>query len=98
MPLNRAYPEAAAVEPYLDDEGRITRWPQSKHRRRFRTPIIEYFAAHFEEGRGYTEKEVNELLKDLQTFGDHVLMRRELVDRGYLKRELDGSCYWKAAA
>jgi hypothetical protein len=95
MRLGLDYPEAVGIESYLDADGRITRWPQSKTKRKDRLPILAYFAAHFEGGRTYSEKEINELLKDLQTFGDHVLVRRELVDRGYLKRELDGSHYWK---
>ena len=47
----------------------------------------------FEEGIIYTEKEVNELLKEI--YPDYVTLRRALCDAGMLKRQPDGSEYWK---
>ena len=40
----------------------------------------------------YQEKEVNEILG--RSYGDYVLLRRLLVDYGFLDRKRDGSEYW----
>ena len=45
----------------------------------------------FEQGRVYTEREVNAKL--MFVFSDHCRLRRELVDAGLLERERDGSEY-----
>ena len=78
---------------YLDDEGRITRWPGRKHAVD-QTAILDYLATRFEPGVVYTEKEVNAVLNRFHTFEDWALLRRELFERGYLNRERDGSTYW----
>ena len=40
-----------------------------------------------------TEKQVNAQLEATHLFGDHALLRRELVDGGWLTRKRDGSDY-----
>jgi hypothetical protein len=80
---------------HIDPQGRLTFWPT---KRRKRTAALEWMAAHFERGRFYSEREVNEILQRLHSFGDWALLRRELFDRGYLDRESDGSRYWRAQA
>jgi hypothetical protein len=40
-----------------------------------------------------TEKQVNDALAAQHLFGDHALLRRELVDGGWLHRTRDGSAY-----
>lgn len=52
----------------------------------------------FDSRRVYTEKEVNAVLMAANTFGDHVTLRRELVDHQLLARKSDCSEYWKLAA
>lgn len=82
------------LQPYLDEEGRVTRWPG----RRFRQDIdliLNYLAGKFEPGRTYTEKEVNAILNAAHTFEDWALLRRELFDKGYLNRTKDGAQYWR---
>ena len=54
-----------------------------------------YLAEKFEAGRDYTEPEVNALLGSWHTFGDHTLLRRDMIERGLLCREKNGSRYWK---
>ncbi|MBI2049255.1 MAG: DUF2087 domain-containing protein [Parcubacteria group bacterium] len=59
----------------------------------------EYCKKHgqlYEQGKIYTEKEVNELLERFHTFEDPALLRRELYEKGLLGRKHDGSEYWKA--
>ncbi len=41
--------------------------------------------------RELSEREVNEVLKRLNSFGDHVLLRRELIDWKMMWRSLDCS-------
>ena len=53
------------------------------------TKIIE----QFEEGRDYTEPEVNEILSDI--YPDYVSLRRHLIEYGVMDRTPDGGRYWK---
>jgi hypothetical protein len=46
----------------------------------------------FDENRFYTEKEINALLKEI--YVDYAIIRRYLVDYGFLGRKTDGSSYW----
>src|SRR5262249_24081328 len=41
---------------------------------------------------------VNAVLQDANAFGDHVLLRRELVDHKLVARKSDCSEYWKLPA
>lgn len=54
--------------------------------------VLEWLASHFEPDRMYTEREVNEIIK--QYHEDFAGLRRDLVDFGYLRRERAGSKYW----
>ncbi len=58
--------------------------------------IVRYAATRFEPGRTYTEQEVSARLKELND--DYALLRRELVERGYLTREGGGGVYWVTQA
>lgn len=79
---------------YLDEAGRVTRWPGQKYAAD-RALIIAYLADKFEAGQDYTERDVNDILNRYHTFGDWALLRRELFERGYLNREKDGTRYWR---
>jgi DNA-binding MarR family transcriptional regulator len=58
--------------------------------------VLRWIASQFETGRIYKEREVNEMIG---RFHDDVLvLRREMVDAGYLQREMNGSAYWIAAS
>tara|TARA_R100000365_G_C2705444_1_gene42553 strand:+ start:59 stop:271 length:213 start_codon:yes stop_codon:yes gene_type:complete len=46
-----------------------------------------------EPGRDYADRENTELLNGLASFGDHALLRRALVDMGYVARTRDGRSY-----
>jgi len=81
---------------FLDERGRVGRFPTRKKHTHDQTLILEYLATKFEVGREYTEREVNALLNEWHTFQDWALLRRELFEQGYLNRLLDGSVYWRA--
>jgi len=57
-----------------------------------RVAILRHLSKAFEPGRTYTEKEVNTILK--QFYADYALLRRNLVDYGFLDRTPDGGAYW----
>ena len=65
--------------------------------------LLKCIALSFEKNRQYSEKEVNDSLRSwLNNIGekvqiDHVSLRRELIDDGYLTRTADGSTYQLAS-
>jgi len=79
---------------YFNEDGVLLLWP-ARGRAEKRAIAIAWIAGHFEEGKTYHEKEVNSILKSLHPFNDHAFLRRELVDRGFLSRNPDGSEYKK---
>ncbi len=56
--------------------------------------ILRWLATLFEPQRLYTEKEVNEIIKSVYS-EDFVSLRRDLIDMGYLRREMGGGKYWR---
>ena len=78
------------LRPFLDDQGRLTQWPAKQKVQRM---AIDYVARQFDQGREYTEREVNERLLDWHTFRDWAILRRLLCDWGYMTRERDGTRY-----
>ena len=71
---------------------------QLPRKQKARRAVLAYLSEKFERDCVYTEQQVNEICGRWHTFGDHVLLRRELVDERLLNRERDGSRYWRAAA
>lgn len=55
--------------------------------------VLAAVAEHFEPGRRYPEAEVDSILE--QVFGDYALLRRYLVEYGFMERLADGSGYWR---
>ncbi|WP_426453255.1 DUF2087 domain-containing protein [Paenibacillus sp. S-38] len=71
--------------------GPLKRWP-GKESTRIR--IAGLLAQRFEPGRQYTEKEVGEVLE--QAWPDYAVLRRYMVEYGFMERRDDGSAYWLA--
>jgi hypothetical protein len=78
----------------FDEHGKLSRWPH-----KFAVQRIAMWALwlRFDAKRRYTEKEVNSVLKAWHSYGDHVTLRRELVNMQLLARKSDCSEYWKVA-
>ncbi|MBE6024936.1 MAG: DUF2087 domain-containing protein [Cellulosilyticum sp.] len=76
---------------YLDEEGRLKQYPSKKP---LRMLALAYIAQYFEMGTQYTEAQVNEIIKERHTFGDHELIRRELFTYRFMNRMRNGSAYW----
>lgn len=64
-------------------------------REKKRLVVLEHLSKNFDPGRNYTEKEVTAILS--QFYEDHVLLRRHLIEYGFMDRTPDGkSCWLKA--
>lgn len=75
----------------LDHRGRIKRWPKRFDEKKF---VLELLQSKFVRGRAYSEKEVNDIIREWHLFDDHALLRREMVDRCLVNRTNDGRKYW----
>ncbi|QVK17448.1 DUF2087 domain-containing protein [Mycoplasmatota bacterium] len=54
--------------------------------------VLQHIISYFEHKRRYSEKEVNDILKEI--YHDYVTIRRYLIEYGFLGRRIDGSEYW----
>ena len=75
---------------FLDAEDKVVQWP-AKHADK--QLVLAYLAEKFAFGRVYHEREINDILNQWHTFQDWPLLRRSLVDSGYLQRNLTGTEY-----
>ena len=80
------------INQFLDQDGRIIRLP-AQHS--VRIVVLGYLSEKFEIGKKYKEKEINAICDCWHTFQDYFILRRCLVEEGFLMRENDGSCYWR---
>lgn len=76
---------------YYDAENKLKQYPSKKPMRIL--ALIE-IALKFDMGNKYTEREVNEIIKEAIAFSDVELIRRELFQYKMLGRLRDGSQYW----
>lgn len=79
-----------AVLRCFDRKGVLLRWPSKTSHQRL--SLWKLWAA-FPADCALEEKQVNDLLKALNGFGDHVLLRREMVNNKLLSRSLDCRLY-----
>ena len=82
------------IQSFLDGEGRLTAFPSKRKKKLY---VLIYLSQKFEQGKVYTEKEVNELLCRWHTFNDPATLRRELYDHRFIDRDAKGSEYRPAA-
>jgi hypothetical protein len=57
--------------------------------------ILRYVVRAFDEGKRYSEKQVNEILSRYHQ--DTATLRRELVGYGLMQREGGGGAYWRVS-
>ena len=88
-------PAARKVLAQFDARGRLVRWPRKLSVQRLAMWVLW---TQFDGKRVYTEREVNEVIKRWHTWGDHVTLRRELIDHQLLTRKSDCSEYRKLPA
>ena len=86
---------AAKALKCFDSSGRLTRWPPKLSQQRLAMWVLW---TQFDGKRVYTEREVNEVIKRWHTWGDHVTLRRELINHRLMSRKSDCSEYRKLPA
>jgi hypothetical protein len=79
----------------FDTHGRLQRWPA---KRAEQVLALWCLWMPFDGKRRYSEREVNEILNAHHAFGDHCLLRRELVEADLLARTPGGHEYRKCTA
>jgi hypothetical protein len=75
---------------YFDAKGLLIRWPNTFS---IQDACLWVIWSRLPARVVMIERELNDLLKAEHRFGDHAILRRELVERGLLKRPLDCSTY-----
>ncbi|WP_291326489.1 DUF2087 domain-containing protein [Desulfovibrio sp. UCD-KL4C] len=75
---------------FFDEDGQLIRWPK-----KFSERIVCLWVmwSRIPAKQSFSEKEISDLLEKEHLFGDYALLRRELVDRGMVVRNTDGSQY-----
>lgn len=86
---------ASVLKQYFPDgpDGPLASFPRKEKRK---IAVLRQIAARFEWGVKYGEKEVNERLKAVWA-EDYVVLRRYLIEYGFMDRKDDGSEYWLKA-
>lgn len=79
----------------FDSRGRLLRWPNKFSVQKLAMWVLWTL---FDSQKVYSEKEVNQILKAANAFGDHVTLRRELINHQLLTRKSDCSEYRKLPA
>ena len=77
------------LQGYLE-KGKLIRLPSKRKKKIF---ALVWLAEHIPSNRTYTEKEFNDLLKELHTFCDPATLRRELYDHYLVNRSQNGTEY-----
>ena len=77
---------------FINSDGIVFRWVKKEAEKE---AVMQYLQTKFEVGKHYSEREVNDILKQWHSFNDHALLRRELFDRRYLERTADCREYWR---
>tara|TARA_B100001029_G_scaffold14746_1_gene9902 strand:+ start:163 stop:405 length:243 start_codon:yes stop_codon:yes gene_type:complete len=76
----------------INEFNEIIRWPKKPKEKQF---VIKWLSEKFESEKQYSEKEINQIIKQHHSFNDIALLRRELVSQSFLNRKDDGSLYWR---
>lgn len=71
-------------------DGPLSEYPLKEKRR---VIILSQIIKRFDSARKYSEQEVNDILKAVYPV-DHAILRRHLVEYGFMERIPDGSTYW----
>lgn len=81
--------QAKVINNYFDETGGLKNFPAKEKRKII---VLREIAKNFKYGETYSEKQINRVLKRI--YEDYVLLRRYLIEYGFLDRSNDGSSYW----
>ena len=79
--INKYFPEGIT--------GSLTKFPPKEKQK---LVVLMEISKSFNVDQIYNEKETNEILKS--KYDDYVILRRYLIEYGFLDRKADGSQYW----
>ena len=89
--LNRqALNRVKAALAVFDAQARLTRWPLKTSVQRL---CLAWFWTRLPDRTDLTEGQVNDILRANEVFGDHVLLRRSLIEHRMATRTIDGATY-----
>lgn len=80
--------ERKILDKYFHKDGRLDRYPVKA---KDQIVVLRKTVTLFEPERSYSEKEVNRILEGL--FEDYAIIRRNLIEHGFMERKPDGSEY-----
>lgn len=75
---------------FLDTDGKLTAFPA---KRKMKLYALLYLAQKIPADTDFTEREINDILRNWHTFADSATLRRELYDYHFLDRSRDGKIY-----
>ncbi len=78
-----------AIQKYFTEDGELSKFPKKEKEKII---VLIKIMESFEHGVQYTEKDVNAVLE--KKYNDYVLIRRYLIEYGFIDRKRDGSYYW----
>ena len=70
----------------FDPQGQLVRWPAKRSEQ---TLVLWALWSRLPSSEVHTEQQISGLLKAMHAFGDHALLRRELVELGLVSRTDD---------
>ena len=73
-------------------DGKIQRWPKKTAEKE---AVLGFIASKVPPEGKLAEKEINQIIMQNIFFDDFTLIRRELIERGYLARTRDCREYWR---
>lgn len=79
------------LQTFLHPDGTVKAFPAQEKKY---LVLVRYLLEQFENGREYSEKEVNEILGRFHE--DTARVRRSFIDYGYMDREPGGGRYWRS--
>lgn len=77
------------INKFISEDNKLTKFPKKEKEK---LAILMWIIKQFKNGVHYTEKEINEIL--IKIYDDHVLIRRYLIEYGFMNRKDDCSEYW----
>ncbi|MBB6623313.1 DUF2087 domain-containing protein [Clostridium gasigenes] len=77
------------IKNYMDESGAVKTYPAKEKKKII---VLAEIVKNFSKGRKYSEKEINSMLKRI--YEDYAIIRRALIEYGFIERTNDCSSYW----
>ena len=81
--------EKKLLKKYFREDGKLDRYPIKA---KDQIVVLRKVVTLFETGEKYSEKQVNAIIEGI--FEDYAILRRNLIEHGFMQRRPDGSEYW----